>query len=76
MNAQTHKAIPIFALGFHFLSEIQANEKAREISLKYPNQFIYVILSTSTGKYRNDYMALPYSDERTISAYQNGEKTL
>ena len=76
MNAQTHKAIPTFRLGHHYHTEAQANVLATQYSLMYPDQFIYVILSTTSGKYRHDYIGLQLSDERIISAYKNGSKSL
>jgi len=60
MNAQTHKAVPTFPLGWHYKSELEATDKAIEYSLKYPDQFIYMILHTSTGRFRLDYMGLSY----------------
>jgi len=76
MNTQTHHAIPTFPLGFHYKSETEATEKAIEYSLKYPDQFIYLILSTSSGRFRLDYMGLSYSDEKIIATFKQGEKTL
>jgi hypothetical protein len=76
MNTQTHHAIPTFPLGFHYKSETEATERAKEYSLEFPDQFIYVILSTSSGKYRHDYIGLKYSDEKIIATFKQGEKTL
>lgn len=76
MNTQTHKAIPVFALGYHYQTEAQAITKAIDVSTIYLDQFIYVILSTSSGKYRLDYLGIPYSDERILYTFYKGEKTL
>jgi len=76
MNTQTHKSIPTFPLGFYYKTENQAIESAIKYSLQYPDQFIYVILSTSSGRFRLDYMGLSYSDEKILATFKQGEKTL
>ena len=76
MNFQTHKAIPTFPLGYHYLTERDAIAKAIDYSITYPHQFIYVIYSTTNGRFRHDYIGLKFSDEKILEAYKNGEKTL
>ena len=74
MNTQHY--IPTFPLGFHYNSETQANTMAMDYSTRYPDQFIYVIFSTTTGKYRHDYIGLKFSDEKILSTFKQGHKTL
>lgn len=74
MNTQTK--IPTFPLGYHYITEQQALTQAKEYSKKLTDQFIYVIFSTSYGKYRLDYIGLKYSDEKIVATINNGEKTL
>jgi hypothetical protein len=76
MNFQTHKAIPTFPLGYHYQTETEAIARATDYSRAYSDQFIYVIHSTTSGRYRLDYIGLKFSDEQILATFKQGEKTL
>jgi len=74
MNLQTK--VPTFPLGYFYETESMAILSAIDYSRAYRDHFIYVIHSTTTGKYRLDYIGLKFSDEQILLTIKDGEKTL